>query len=331
MARAQPNFIGHYQPRLPADLGYYDLRVPEIMDRQAELARRYGVHGFCFYYYWFAGKRLLEMPLERLLQTGRPDIPFCLCWANENWTRRWDGKASDILLGQAHSDADDAAVIADLMRYMRHPNYIRVDGRPLLAVYRVTLFPDFARTARLWRTLCRQAGLGEIYLVLVESFELVHRQVDPARFGCDASIEFPPQELANARPSSGPLLNPCFAGHTADYRELALRFALREAPPYVRFRGVMPGWDNTARQQDRSFCFEHATPGAFEAWLEHTIARTRIERSGDERIVFINAWTEWAEGAYLEPDRRFGHAFLQAVRNAQDTAWLKRRGRTSLG
>ena len=328
MTRARPNFTGHFQPRVPADLGFYDLRLPEVLEQQVELARRYGVHGFCFYYYWFGGKRLLERPIERMLATGEPDFPFCLCWANENWTRRWDGQDNDILIAQAHSAEDDCDVILDLMRYFRDRRYIRVDGRPLILVYRVTLFPDFAATARLWRDLCRERGIGEIYIAMVESMELVHMQANPARFGCDASVEFPPQELAETRQPAGQVVNPDFKGHVADYRDLAVRFATREPPGYTRFQGVVTGWDNTARRQNTSFCFEHATPGAFQAWLEETLEQTRLQHHGDERLVFINAWNEWAEGAYLEPDVRFGHTYLEAVRNALDAALLLRPART---
>lgn len=331
VSKARPNFVGHYQPRSPADLGYYDLRVPEVMEQQAELARRNGIDGFCFYYYWFGGKRLLELPLEQMLESRKPDFPFCLCWANENWSRRWDGQQSDILMEQAHSPQDDLEVIADLSRYFRDDRYIRVDGRPLILVYRVPLFPDFASTATRWRSYCRDQGVGEIYIAMVESFDLVHSQTHPSKYGCDAAVEFPPQELAQTNPPTGAVINPKFKGHTADYNELAVRFATRELPAYTRFMGVTPGWDNTARMQDSSYCFEDATPGAFQAWLEEVLDETRKQHFGDERLVFVNAWNEWAEGAYLEPDRRFGHTFLNAVRNAKDSARLLRKNTYGLG
>jgi GT2 family glycosyltransferase/SAM-dependent methyltransferase len=331
VAQAQPNFVGHYQPRLPADLGFYDLRAPETADRQAALARRYGIDAFCYYYYWFAGRRLLDMPLERLLTQARPDLPFCLCWANENWTRRWDGREQEVLMAQAHSDTDDEAVIRDLIRYLRHPNYLRVNGKPLLAVYRVPLFPNFSRTASTWRRICREEGLGDIYLTMVESFDLVAKPVHPASFGCDAAIEFPPHGMADPRPPSGIVTNARFVGQVADYREMVARYCLREQPGYIRFRGLSPGWDNTARRQDASFCMENATPGAFEAWAEYVIDQTRRMRNGDERLVFVNAWNEWAEGAYLEPDLRFGHEFLEALKNAKESELLKRRSRYALG
>jgi GT2 family glycosyltransferase len=250
VTKAQPNFLGHYQPRLPADLGFYDLRIAEVMQQQAELAQRYGVHGFCFYYYWFSGKRLLEQPIEQMLETGEPDMPFCLCWANENWTRRWDGQDHEILIAQNYSAEDDIAVINDLIRFFRDRRYIRIDGRPMILVYRVTLFPDFCATVARWRNFCRKQGIGEIYVAMVESMELVHANKHPHMFGCDAAVEFPPFELAEQKPPSGNIINHEFNGSVADYRDIAVRFATREFPGYTRFKGVMPGWDNTARRQN---------------------------------------------------------------------------------
>lgn len=326
VSKAKPNFVGHDQPRQPADLGYYDLRLNEVLVKQAALAQRYGVDGFVFYYYWFGGKRLLERPIEDMLDKGTPDFPFCLCWANENWTRRWDGRDRDLLIAQAHSEEDDLAVIADLARYLRDARNIRIDGRPLLLVYRVTLFPDFAATAARWRQWCRDNGIGEIYLAMVESFELVQAGKHPSDFGCDAAVEFPPQGLAHMTPPHTPLLNPDFNGHVANYRDLAVAYATREQPAYTRFRGVMPGWDNTARRQNEGLAFEGSTPGAFQAWMADVLEQTLRHRFGDERLVFVNAWNEWAEGAYLEPDRRYSHAFLQAVRNAREDALLRING-----
>lgn len=331
VTKAQPNFVGHYQPRIPTDLGYYDLRLPEIMEQQAELADRYGVGGFCFYYYWFDGKRLLDRPIEQMLETGKPDFPFCLCWANENWTRRWDGQDQEILIAQSHSSDDDEAGIMDLIRYFRDARYIRIDGRPLILVYRVTLFPNFLETAALWRTVCLKQGIGEIYIAMVESMEMVHANKHPKEYGCDAAVEFPPHEFAEQKAPTGEIINPDFAGIVADYRDLAVCYATREVPAYTRFMSVIPGWDNTARRQNNSFCFEHATPGAFQAWLEETIEQTRIQQYGDERLIFVNAWNEWAEGAYLEPDRRFGHSYLEAVKNALEAARLLRKDKYGLG
>jgi lipopolysaccharide biosynthesis protein len=322
VSKAFPNYVGHYQPRRPAELGYYDLRLPDVMEAQATLARRYGLSGFCYYYYWFAGHRMLERPLEQMLVSGRPDLPFCLCWANENWTRRWDGENHNVLIGQKHSPADDIAVITDLCRYFRAPNYIRIGGRPLLLVYRVKLFPDFPVTVERWRRYCRENGIGEIYVASVEAFDQVANLESPERWGCDAGVEFPPHGFGNARKPTSQILNPRFEGITDDYVELVHRYLDRPVPGYRRFRGVMAGWDNTPRRQNNSLVFENATPGAFQAWLEAAISETREQAHGDERIVFINAWNEWAEGAYLEPDTRFGHTWLEAVRNAREAQLL---------
>jgi GT2 family glycosyltransferase/ubiquinone/menaquinone biosynthesis C-methylase UbiE len=324
VAKARPNYTGHYQPHVPADLGFYDLRVEEMMDEQAELAKRYGLYGFCYFYYWFAGKRLLDLPLERLANGNKSKHGFCLAWANENWTRTWDGAEHEVLIEQQHSDDDDRAVIRDMIRYLRHPNYIRIKGKPILMVYRAHLFPDIQRTSEIWREQCRREGIGDIYLALIEAFEHAQTPVDPAAFGFDASVEFPPQGVVHPiKPP--PIVNPDFDGVVHDYREVALKYLQFTVPGYVRFRSVMPSWDNTPRRQNNSNVFEYAHPGAYRAWLEAVLDETHEQNFGEERLVFINAWNEWGEGNHLEPDKRFGHRYLEATRNAQD-AWLLKGG-----
>ncbi len=188
VARARPLFQEHEQPRLPADLGFYDLRVPEVREAQAGLARAHGIHGFCYYHYWFGGKRLLERPLDEVLASGKPDFPFCVCWANESWTRRWDGGNDEMIVEQKHGPEDDRAFIESLLPMFRDKRYIRVNGRPLLLVYRVDLFPDARRTAGIWREATREAGLEEPYLVTVESFA---NAADPQSIGCSATRSTP--------------------------------------------------------------------------------------------------------------------------------------------
>ena len=191
VTKARPNFEGHYQPHLPADLGFYDLRLPEVREQQAELAGEYGVHGFCYYHYWFGGRRLLERPFNEALSSGRPDFPFCLCWANENWTRRWDGGNDEILMSQRHSDEDDRNLIRSLFPAFEDRRYIRINGKPLLIVYRAGILPNAERTTVIWREEMKNAGLGEIHLCMAQTWGIF----DPGPYGFDSAVEFPPHGM----------------------------------------------------------------------------------------------------------------------------------------
>jgi lipopolysaccharide biosynthesis protein len=313
VARALPQFEGHAQPRLPGALGFYDLRVADSMRRQMQLAREYGIGAFCFYYYWFAGTRLLEAPLEQWLADPSLALPACLCWANESWSRRWDGHADEILIGQQHGPDDDLAFIAHIARYLADPRYLRVDGKPLLLVYRSGLLPDARATAQRWRTWCRKHGIGEIFLAAVQGFE----QADPRTIGFDAAIEFPPN-LATPKPITARqrLLNPGFAGQVLDWREVAREVAARPMPSWTLFPGVNPGWDNEPRRAGRGRVYAHASPRGYRDWLQRTLTSRVTALPPPQRLVFVNAWNEWAEGAVLEPDARLGHAWLEATRQA---------------
>ena len=185
----KPLFRGHYQPHIPADLGFYDLRVEETRDAQAKLAEEHGIHGFCYYHYWFNGKRILERPFNEVLKSGKPDFPFCLCWANENWTRVWDGGENHILLEQNYNERDDLEHIRALIPAFKDPRYIMIDGKPLFLVYRTESLPDPKKTAEIWRTEARKSGIKELYLARVESFTA---NVNPNEIGFDASVEFAP-------------------------------------------------------------------------------------------------------------------------------------------
>jgi GT2 family glycosyltransferase len=316
VAKARPNFEGHYQPHIPADLGFYDLRLPEARHEQAMLARHYGVYGFCYYYYWFGGKRLLNRPLDEVLKTGEPDLPFCVCWANENWTRRWDGQESRILIAQRHSRADDIHFINSLLPAFRDERYIRVYGKPLLIVYRLNLLPNPKETAMRWREQCLKAGIGDIYLASMQSFNTLADGDDPKLYGFDAAVEFPPHGMGVVADPPSPLSNLDFHGLIYDYVATARNFINKKIPPYPMFRSVMPSWDNTARRQDAGHIFINATPEHYRHWLSEILDKTRKFNRGDERLVFVNAWNEWGEGNHLEPDRKYGHGFLEATRDA---------------
>ncbi len=313
---SEPMFPGHYQPHEPLDLGYYDLTDIETQKRQIELAKLYGISGFCFYWYWFGGKRLLEKPVENWLNNPELDFPFCICWANENWTRRWDGRDADIIMGQNHSPEDDLAFIAELAPYLRDPRYIRINGKPLVLVYRPSLLPDPVATAGRWRDWCRQNGIGEIYLAYTQSFELA----DPKTYDFDAAIEFPPN---NASPTvltdriKG--LDPEFNGIVYDWNSYVDRSRNYPQPDYRLIRSVCPAWDNSARRKKGGAIFLNNTPGEYATWLGNAMTRTLADApTPDDRIIFCNAWNEWAEGAHLEPDTRFGYAWLETTRNALD-------------
>lgn len=320
VARALPQFEGHAQPRLPADLGWYDLRNRQVMRDQARMAAEYGVGAFCFYFYWFGGKTLLEEPLEQWLADESITLPFCLCWANENWSRRWDGREHEILIGQRHDANDDLAFIAHVARYMRDPRYVRVDGKPLLLVYRPGLLPEAAATAERWRHWCRQNGIGEITLAYVQGFE----RPEPGRIGFDAAVEFPPN-LANPCNITGQqqLLNPDYHGQVLDWRELANEYMRRPMPRYRLFPAVNCGWDNEPRRPGQGRTYLHASPRRYRDWLSHTVHTRLADAPSHDRLVFINAWNEWAEGAVLEPDARLGHAWLQATRDSLVSAVSK--------
>ena len=312
VTRARPQFLGHYQPHVPGELGFYDLRLLDVQKRQIELARAYGIHGFCYHHYWFGGRRLLDRPFNEVLANKQLDLPFCLCWANENWSRRWDGLDREILISQHHSPEDDLAFIKDIEPALHDERYIRVRGRPLLIVYRPALLPDAKATAERWRDYCRIAGVGEIYLASTHAFD--HR--DPRDIGFDAAIEFPPNNIpAPVITHQVQVLNPAYRGAIHDYRYFLENSRRYVKPPFTLFRCVMPGWDNEARKPSQGITFLHSSPAAYAEWLDNVCRSTTETFSGDERIVFVNAWNEWAEGCHLEPDRRFGYAYLQATRD----------------
>lgn len=324
---AKPQFEGHYQPHVPDDfLGYYDLRDTDVMHKQIELAKQYGIEGFCFYTYWFSGHRLLETPVDNYLNDPSLDLPFCLCWANENWSRRWDGLDSELLMEQHYSAKDDINFINNIAKYLCDPRYIRIDGKPLLLVYRPNLFPDMRATAQRWRTWCLKNGIGEIYLTYPQSFECV----DPAEYGFDAACEFPPNNTAPANITNAITpLEADFEGTIYDWRSLVERSKHYKRPEYKLFRGVNPSWDNTARRKNKGTILLHSSPCGYQEWLYNAIIDTRQRFSNpDERLIFINAWNEWAEGAHLEPDQRYGYAWLEATRMAQVRTALPAPART---
>lgn len=333
VAKAQPLFAGHYQPRLPADLGFYDLRVPETRAAQAALARKYGIGGFCYWHYWFHGRRLLERPFQEVLDSGEPDFPFCLAWANENWSRRWDGAEHEVLMPQSYSREDDRAHLRALVPALADERYVRVEGKPLLIVYRLVELPEPQRTAEIWRDEARRAGLGDLHLCYLESGSGLGRP--PADFGFDAAIEFAPEWRGLGplpRPTLWSRLQHRLQGRTCvewrhevrDYAELVRVNLAKPAPGYVRYPCVTPDWDNSARRASGGRILKGSTPERYEQWLSAVLA-SRLPEGAEHRLCFINAWNEWAEGNHLEPCQRWGHAYLQATARALETARARSR------
>ena len=315
VARGYPRFADHYQPRVPRDLGFYDLGHGETLASQVELARAAGIHGFSFYYYWFDGKRLLERPVERFLADSSIDLPFCVTWANENWTRRWDGYEDEILIAQSYDPECDTALVDDLQRYFEDPRYIRLQGRPLFLLYRIDRIPDAAERIERWRELWSSRHGEEPLIFMAHAFG----SADPYAFGLDGAFEFPPHKLLQRLPainSQLAVLDPKFSGHVVSYDDVVAEALAEPAAEYPLIRTASPSWDNDARRQGAGLTLHGSTPAAYERWLRalsNTAARQPIF---GEPLVLVNAWNEWAEAAYLEPDVHYGAAYLNATARA---------------
>lgn len=313
VTKAVPLFNGHDQPHLPTDLGFYDLRLAETRRDQIDLARNYGIDGFCYHYYWFSGTRILNQPLDAMLADPSHDMPYCLCWANENWTRRWDAADHEILIAQRYLPEDDLNFIKGLIPFFNDPRYIRHNEAPVLIVYRPQHLPDATRTLKIWREYCRSVGIPRIHLVAA----LTHGNEDYTQFGFDSGVEFPPHNLKTGNVNHSISFFAPFSGNVMQYHEVAQSFLDRSYRDKDVFRTVFPSWDNTARTGARAVIHLNGTPENYEYWLAETIRRTEKRFPNEERLVFVNAWNEWAEGCHLEPGRRYGRGFLEATLRAK--------------
>ena len=313
VTKAEPNYPGHYMPQLPTELGFYDLRVRETRHQQIALAKEYGIGGFCYYYYWFSGKRLLEKPLDDMLADKKSDMPFCLCWANENWTRRWDASENEILIAQHYRKNDDLEFIKSLVPFMRDERYITLNGKPVLLVYRPQHLPDAKKSAEIWRKHCRKIGIGEIAIYCC----FTHRNWTYDQFDFDGGVEFPPHNTVhrNLRPYMK-VASDCMS-YVFDLPDVAELYLARDYSQMNGFRGVFPSWDNTPRLGKRSTMGLNGTPGNYEFWLSEALRKTALDYPGEERLLFINAWNEWAEGCHLEPCRKYGRKYLEATLRAK--------------
>lgn len=329
VVKGRPLFSGHYQPHLPADLGFYDLRLREVRQEQARMAAEHGIYGFCYYHYWFNGRRVLNQTLDDMLESGVPDFPFMYCWANENWTRTWDGMEKHILLEQRYNMEDHRNHMKWLCESVfSSPSYIRIEGRPVFVVYRNDLIPDMKKVAKMWRDIATSYGYPGLYLIHCENSS--YRVLNLADEGFDASLQFQPY-LTSMPLRKAPFYRRLFrqlSGNrickwqndriipVAYYEQVVNAMTSEPFPDRKRFPGIMPGWDNTSRRPDgRAYVVHGSTPELYGKWLRH-IVREFKAFSGEENFIFINAWNEWAEGNHLEPDQKWGMGYLEQTRMA---------------
>ncbi len=346
VTKAKPLFKGHYQPHLPADLGFYDLRLKETRLAQEHLARQYGIDAFCYYHYWFNGKRVLNTPIDLKMQNKDESLPFMFCWANENWTRRWDGMDKEVLIQQSYSLEDDERHMEVLIPYLCDPRYLEFENKKVIAIYRSNELPHLTDTLKTWRMVAEKYNV-KLYICKIDS--LANSGQDKLESGFDAAIEFQPftstldafqkeefkksiknnqflkivlnlLRIINFTRMSNYILNEKYKSfwNNNDYCDF-VNFLVNEYKPknteYKIFPCVSPFWDNTARRGINSFRFINPSPKKFGEWVSKIVQDIRL--SGDEEnLLFINAWNEWAEGCHLEPCQRFGDSYLKEYKEA---------------
>ena len=320
VTKAKPRFIGHYQPHLPADLGFYDLRLKECRLEQEKLAKEYSIDGFCYYHYWFNGHLIMEKPVEAKLADKDEDLPFMLCWANENWHRNWAGGYNESLIEQRYSKEDDIEHFQYLLPYFKDERYIKVNGKPVFCVYRPALFPNFDESVETWQTLAAKEGF-QLYICKFEAGAEWGKKFMPK--SADAAIEFQPinkegwDRSYNALSKiSKKLLHKEYFSSIFPYKQYVdFQINKPKFTDYKRYPSVCPMWDNASRRVGQAFsCFKGASPELFEKWFHH-VYKTFTPYSKEENFIFINAWNEWAEGCHLEPDLKYGRGFLEAVKH----------------
>ena len=326
VSKSQPQYLGHYQPRLPGELGYYDLRLDENIERQVELAKQYGIYGFDFYFYWFDGKRLLEGPLDRYIANKNIDFPFALCWVNESWTKQWSGRSFEVLMEQNPSVESYRQFIVDMAPYLCDERYITVKGRKLLTIYRPFQVPEPEQTIAYWRQYMRDNYGIELYLVAsIGVYEHLER-MDYLAVGYDALSEFciaPQVEYMRNITAEKQFACEKFVGEIYSYPQFVKEKGYLKRSAQKMYRAISPMWDNTPRRMNAGLVLDGSTPELFQAWLGGIMQENKERGDLDDDIIFINAWNEWAEGAYMEPDAYWGYGYLDAARQAleESRAW----------
>ncbi|MCQ2128624.1 MAG: glycoside hydrolase family 99-like domain-containing protein [Bacteroidaceae bacterium] len=345
VAKAKPLFRGHYQPRIPADLGFYDLRLPEVREQQAELAREAGIEGFCYYHYWFGnGRQLLQRPFDEVLASGKPTLPFCLCWANHDWTNKtWKKGASmkrdSMIMKMEYSMDDHKAHFNHLLPAFRDERYIKVDGKPLFGIWAPNDFPEVDRFIELWQSMARENGLPGIHFVgytqnctgqsregkritLYDTDQAANLYNAVLNKGFDAVMSGGLSRAQTLCHGKWHMIRYYLAGRTflpasnrTDY-EKAMRYYYAPEDAWERvYPTLLPQWDRTPRAGIKTDPLTNSTPEKFQKTVEEAI-RLIADKQPEHQILFLKAWNEWGEGNYVEPDLKFGHGYIEAIRNA---------------
>jgi hypothetical protein len=324
VAKARPLFRNHFQPRLPADLGFYDLRVPEVRELQAKMASEAGVFGFCYWHYWFNGKELLERPFREVVESGKPDFPFCLAWANETWTGVWHGAPHKVLIQQTYGGrADNERHFYSLLPAFSDPRYVAVGGKPFFLIYRPMLFDDFRAFSDDWNGLAAKNGLPGFAFGGITHFMDEHEKLKSAGFDVvinNTVLKYGIEKTrANnvARGINKYVLKRPY--NVIPYAKIAPH--MMEHNTYHARNGciptVLPNWDNSPRSGVRGTIVHGCDPAIFAETLRSALADAK---GLSENMVFLKSWNEWAEGNYVEPDARYGRDYLRVIRQELERA-----------
>lgn len=347
VAKAKPLFKGHYQPRIPADLGFYDLRLPEVREQQAQMAREVGIEGFCYWHYWFGnGKRLLQRPFNEVLQSGKPDFPFCLAWANHSWkTSTWENGGKDrMIVEQRYLGEEDYTLhFQEVLPAFRDKRYITIEGKPLFAIFDPYNFRDVSNFIKAWQRLAKENGLKGIYFIAMSN------STSTLQRNADGTLKRVAPNLQSSERVYNDLLNLGFDGinsfgksraemlymgkyariakkllhqylpflptHCINYEKITQHFFAPEDSWQNVYPSIFPQWDRTPRAGNSEGVYVNATPTTFKKHIQNALNVIK-NKDMEHRILFLRAWNEWGEGNYVEPDLKYGHAFLDAIKEA---------------
>lgn len=325
VGKARPLFKGHYQPKVPSELGYYDLRMPEVRQAQADLAREHGIEAFCYWHYWFGhGKQLLERPFNEVLSSGKPDFPFCLGWANHDWKDKQFSRngSNRMLMKQEYPGVEDYVQhFHTVLPAFRDKRYVRVDGKPVFLVYDPGSLPDIPEFIKLWQKLARENDLEGIHFIAnthqiedIESYrESGFDAINILRF-----FHFIKQELSLAERAKMKFNRIVLKrGHAYDYALAARHFQGEEDKLDYCYPSLIPNWDHSPRSGRQGHIFVNSHPQAFKVHVKKVLEQIR-HKSPEHRIVMLKSWNEWGEGNYVEPDLKYGRGYLEAIRTAID-------------